>query len=683
MHWPDKQKFQSSIQYQYCGTNTLMKSGSDKVYPLSRLYLRAKYRIEELKKNPDSLKIFILKILLVSFLITATIVTTYTAFNRFSENEYDMFVSRYNSVSKNALTSVVESFDQMTVGIQQLSCNYGQLFPNINDWPNIAWRGFHPTVELLGKVSNIEGMAILPIIKPEQISSYENFINNYYNYDPYISRSTSFQSNFSNGTIWYADFNIYPPAYYQDRYGNTTNSKNNILTPISQYTFSELAGPNLVSYNVHSNPLYTETIDDVIDCVTDHINEHPFQICGGVSITNTAPAASAVNPYPVTTDMVAIYIQPIFPADNSTILTGFALGTISWYKLLSNLFPSDVSGIDCVIETVTQTFTFHISHGIPYYIGIGDYHESSYSQYKYTKSLLKSHSSVTHAIAPAYILNIYPSQKFHHQYQTNSPLRSALVMFSIFAICCTVFCLYDILTQRESNKNHAILETKRKFVRFISHEIRTPLNTVHMGMKLLEMEMNKFNKMIINNNTSLSTPTSPTAAAGVVVGLVGTATTVTSTNEIMKLFRTTLRSWQHLASEIIESSESAVEVLNDLLNYDKIEVGTLKLEFSYFNMRDLVEKTVSTMQAYARQKDINLVLECHWQRILLSTSADEYVVQEDLFEEDRTVVADSSRMGQVLRNLISNALKFTPSAGAVTVTGKPCCVYVSYLSYMI
>ena len=140
-----------------------MNPGSDKVYPIPRLYLRAKYRFEELKNNPDSLKIFILKILLVSFLITATIVTTYTAFNRFSENEYDMFVSRYNSVSKNALTSVVESFDQMTVGIQQLSCNYGQLFPNINDWPNIAWRGFHPTVELLGNVSNIEGMAILPL----------------------------------------------------------------------------------------------------------------------------------------------------------------------------------------------------------------------------------------------------------------------------------------------------------------------------------------------------------------------------------------------------------------------------------------------------------------------------------------------------------------------------------------
>ena len=143
-------------------------------------------------------------------------------------------------------------------------------------------------------------------------------------------------------------------------------------------------------------------------------------------------------------------------------------------------------------------------------------------------------------------------------------------------------------------------------------------------------------------------------------------------------WKQSLRSWKHLAKEIVESSESAVEVLNDLLNYDKIEVGALKLEFTYFNVRDLVQRTVSMLQVQAQLKDINIQL---LQGNPLETAGESH--HEDLPLEDCMVVGDVARMGQVLRNLISNALKFTPSAGAVTVTGKFCCVYVSYLSYMI
>jgi signal transduction histidine kinase len=203
--------------------------------------------------------------------------------------------------------------------------------------------------------------------------------------------------------------------------------------------------------------------------------------------------------------------------------------------------------------------------------------------------------------------------------------------------------MYDRLTRREFDHNLAVLDTKRRFVRFISHEIRTPLNTVRLGMKLLEVEMAKFVSKL-----SKSSP-----------------------KDLASLVKVTLASWKQLADEIIESSESAVEVLNDLLNYDKIEIGTMKLEFGYFDVRELLEKTTAAMQVQAQQKGINLELNCSWLRSFGALSGDSGDGEQvDIRGEDRTVIGDSARMSQVVRNLISNALKFTPSNGQVSVSGE-------------
>ena len=79
-----------------------------------------------------------------------------------------------------------------------------------------------------------------------------------------------------------------------------------------------------------------------------------------------------------------------------------------------------------------------------------------------------------------------------------------------------------------------VLETKRVFVRYVSHEIRTPLNTVCMGLKLLA-------KDIQDNKRSLQ--------------------------ENLK----TIRDVEH-------SCQISLNILNDLLDYEKLEAGILKLD---------------------------------------------------------------------------------------------------------
>jgi signal transduction histidine kinase len=627
--------------------------------------------VVELRKNPNAAKILTLKIVMLSFLITAATTITILSQRRLAKAEYRLFVSRFHSVSDNAIISVSESLSHVNLNIREMSVTFGHVFPDAAQWPNVAWKGFQPTAAILSNISAVGGMGILPIVLPEQVPAYQDFISAYYDTDPYCDRATYMNPYYPNGEIWDTfDSSEFPPLFTADPFGNTTDSPYQILTPISQYTFSSIVGPHGVGFNLHSEPALTRTIDLVINCTKELNYPCASSYCGTVSPAIPVPYPSAEDTHPTATDMVAVFLHPIFPADNQSALVGFAAGTFSWKALLTNVIPKDVSDIDCVIEVDGKVFTFCIQDGIPYFKGEGSRQESAYTYMRRRSAILGQH--ITVSTGEPYIVNFYPTRAFEQQYETNRPERGALVLFCSFAFCTILFGSYDLLLRREFDRNQAVLDTKRRFVRFISHEIRTPLNTVRLGMKLLEVEIGKL----------VSTLSSTPAAS------------------LAPLVLKTLETWKQLADEIVESSESAVEVLNDLLNYDKIEIGALKLELSYMNVRELVDRTVAAMQVQAQQKGITLELHCPCPKtaVMLFGVPDPdlevggYDDADDEDEvEDRTVVGDTARMGQVLRNLISNALKFTPSDGQVSISGTlrsqsiDCdgAVALIYLVYMI
>ncbi|HEX2679443.1 MAG TPA: response regulator, partial [Polyangiales bacterium] len=104
---------------------------------------------------------------------------------------------------------------------------------------------------------------------------------------------------------------------------------------------------------------------------------------------------------------------------------------------------------------------------------------------------------------------------------------------------------------------------------------------------------------------------------------------------------------RELANLARGSGEILLTLINDILDFAKIEAGKLVLEVVPFDLLRVMEEVASVMAMQAHQKGITLVLRC-------------------APELPRQVQGDPSRLRQVLINLVSNAIKFT-SKGHVFV----------------
>jgi two-component system, cell cycle sensor histidine kinase PleC len=100
------------------------------------------------------------------------------------------------------------------------------------------------------------------------------------------------------------------------------------------------------------------------------------------------------------------------------------------------------------------------------------------------------------------------------------------------------------------------------------------------------------------------------------------------------------------AADIHRSGQNLLDLINDILNMAKIESGKLELELAPVDTAVLVNDVVKTLEAQAKEADLEF---------RLNTPA------------LPPVLADKRAIKQVLLNLMSNALKFTPASGFVTV----------------
>ena len=109
----------------------------------------------------------------------------------------------------------------------------------------------------------------------------------------------------------------------------------------------------------------------------------------------------------------------------------------------------------------------------------------------------------------------------------------------------------------------------------------------------------------------------------------------------------------------------ALDILNEMLLFDRLETGSLVLHKQYVPVPELVEDSIKMFIAQAREKRIELSIMNNDENTTESTVSSKrkglslYVADE--------VSVDKTKVIQVIRNVLSNAIKFTPASGKIQV----------------
>jgi len=156
---------------------------------------------------------------------------------------------------------------------------------------------------------------------------------------------------------------------------------------------------------------------------------------------------------------------------------------------------------------------------------------------------------------------------------------------------------HEIAKLRAEQANQA----KSTFLAHMSHEIRTPMNGVIGTLELLA-------------DTQLS------------------------------------QHQQQYVETILSSGEHLLDILNDILDYSKIESGQLEINPASFDLSRLISDLVALMSARAKGKGLQLTAE----------------VDSNI---PRWLVTDQGKLRQVLANLLGNAIKFTYEGGITLRVG--------------
>lgn len=98
---------------------------------------------------------------------------------------------------------------------------------------------------------------------------------------------------------------------------------------------------------------------------------------------------------------------------------------------------------------------------------------------------------------------------------------------------------------------------------------------------------------------------------------------------------------------IRQSASRLLSLINDLLDISKLDSGMMSFHPEPIDARNLVESHTAELEALARQKNLRFRVE--------------------LAPELPQIVADPVRVGQVLRNLLANAIRYSPEGGVITV----------------
>ncbi|KAG7354502.1 histidine kinase, DNA gyrase B-, and HSP90-like ATPase [Nitzschia inconspicua] len=579
----------------------------------------------------------LLRTVLIFSLLTAAGVCAALAYIALHNAEHITAKYTYESIALSATLNAKAIVERKFQAAEATATLASWTNPNKDDWPLIFINGYMNITSKIARLSQSSSQTIMIILDPSRAQEFETHIAQVYAREG--RPNTTGYSDFGFG-IWKPD----PEMEFEDGRAHDTTGENswggkdNRMTVLSLHN---LPNPESLLYSVYSEKDRGIHIDSMNACARAHNDSFTSPACA----LFTDMLELKIRPGPA-----ALIMQPIFPANALAELVGFATTSLHWEEALNNIVPDYVNGLTCVISTESASFTYEIrSGGSVELLGDGDLHDVRFNDYGNSVVLNEIQTEAdTNAV---YVLTVYPTAAMFQTFSTKFPLVIALSFLGVIFLCTILFFLYDYLMRYEAAQRKLILETKRRFVRFISHEIRTPLNTVCIGLELLERELRR-------ETSKLSVEMDETG---------------------FPLAVEDIDFWHTVTMDVKENAAIAVSILNDMLNYDKLETKTLELETEEVNPWLLIDETIHQFHLQAVDRDVELKLTFEESKncnsvgtsmlgSLPSTQPCGEVPTTDIEISNLVVIGDEVRLSQVFRNVISNALKFTPTGGKINVS---------------
>ena len=676
--------------------------------------------------HPGDHRIAVLRACFILSLSTTAAVCGISAYQIIHALNHQYAVDVYDSVAHSALVRAKESTSLKIEGATLLAGLYSASFAAKEEWPLVALPGFAAAANRAGcmaqrrsteaekveqdsmvlDVDDVENsnhhhtnkcpnsFSFNPLVRPAQLPEFEAHARRVFQEYGYLQDAGVGSPEIGFG-VWSAYNSANNTRVYQKSNGlGDYRNRYKITAPIFQ--FGKKRDPRdakVILLDLHSTDKVGPYIESVLDCAKALPNNNGNDNETAAETTTTIRNNNVIMEGDIPPCMYATVPHetllgtepnfnlgvPIFPLQDPTKVVGLITSVTSFSSALTDVVPAHFEGMQAVIVATNNShddhrknvvYTYTISQGVPKLVGDGgegDWHDPRYDEYAHSMYLTDIPWAAPRSVR--YELTIYPTEAMFQQFYTHVPLAVCLSFVGIIGLCTAVFFLYDYVVMDDARRRQAILALKKKFVRFVSHEVRTPLSTVYMGLELLKADL--YDESTASSSggagSDLSDSCDPPA----------TTSATTAEREAERL---------DILNDVMENCQNAVSVLNDILSYDKIEAGALQLETLPVNIWDVLRKTVGEFQIQAKNRKIKLQLcdesseaaedDNNNDLGLSSRSAIPSTVPGTCVspisashgDPDMYVLGDGARLAQVIRNLVSNALKFSRPFQTISVT---------------
>lgn len=286
------------------------------------------------------------------FLLTLVGVATLlgiAAHRLISNSEYNVAAERFDSISESALNMARTNAQRQRLGIVTLASIVEQSLPDAEPWPLVHVNGFRTMAQNVIETASAMHMGFMPLVKAEERADFEDY-----------AVDTVMNGNAATDRMWGMDENR---QKYNETDGSTYwGSPHRIFTPFYQHSHEDA----LFLMNWHSIEARGRLVDQMIDCsearaleMMENAENPDFQPRDCSVYTDIIDLEFK----PVVEIPGAVVAHPVYPANDPTVMTGLITSAMDWHRTFEDVFSNDVSGVDLVLSTETQAFTYQVVDG--------------------------------------------------------------------------------------------------------------------------------------------------------------------------------------------------------------------------------------------------------------------------------------------------------------------------------